>query len=489
MHHWRLAIGVLTLFTLLTTGESASAAQFGMTDTARVAALPAPALRGPADNTTFQTMSTITLTWDLPASSTQYHLQVVPFNNDGPGINLIRDAASTYTIEPPVLGHGPYVMLPGMTYTWHVRVTDKTSFAPEGDATWGPWSSDFHFSTPPATTTTITPSEPPLGATVPNLTPTLHWADTNSFMFYYEVQLSKDQTFTTDPATATASVYINLVHGGQSTPSNSWTVPSTYPLEPATRYFWRARPRVQGNGTPAGWAQPFFFNTPAGATATPAPTASATPAPATATPAPATATPAPATSTPAPSACSWTGTWNVTTAATYQMRLTQSGTSVTGTYADAVGRIDGTVSGNRFSGRWTEATANGGLALTIVADCNSFAGTWGGGSSSTNGGNISGTRASTTTPPVTACSWTGTWSTDFGTMYLTQRGASVTGTYGAYTYNISGTVSGNQLAGESWGGGLTSGFRFIMAAGCNSFTGRWGEDGGTGGPWNGTRVR
>ncbi len=70
-------------------------------------------------------MGPITLVFDLPAGTTQYHLQVIPFKGDGPGANLIRNAESSFTLQPPTLGVGPYVMLPGLTYTWRLRATDK----------------------------------------------------------------------------------------------------------------------------------------------------------------------------------------------------------------------------------------------------------------------------------------------------------------------------------------------------------------------------
>src|SRR5438876_1002331 len=144
---------------------------------ARLQATAAPVPHSPADGMQFQSLTAITLTWDLPPGATQYHIQVIPFNNDGPGINLIRDAATSYTIEPPVLGKGPYVILPGMSYTWRLRASDRTTSVDEGDASWGPWSVDRRFTTPPATASSTTPVEPPLGATTPNLRPLMQWTD------------------------------------------------------------------------------------------------------------------------------------------------------------------------------------------------------------------------------------------------------------------------------------------------------------------------
>ena len=51
-------------------------------------------------------------------------------------------------------------------------------------------------------------------------------------------------------------------------------------------------------------------------------------------------------------ASTWNGTWDTEWGL---MKLTQSGTKVTGTYPHDTGRISGTVSGAKFKGRWNEA--------------------------------------------------------------------------------------------------------------------------------------
>ena len=104
--------------------------------------------------------------------------------------------------------------------------------------------------------------QPTDGAGVSTLTPIVRWSNTDSGVFYYEFQLSKDRTFNLDPSTATAMVYYQLIHGGMSSPANSYPVPSTFPLEPRTQYYWRVRPRIQGDGTPVAWSSPFRFQTP-----------------------------------------------------------------------------------------------------------------------------------------------------------------------------------------------------------------------------------
>ena len=201
------------------------------------------------------TALTTTVSWQNPPDATQYHLELRPFNDDGPGISLIRNLESSFTFNPPLLGEGNYVMLPGMTYTWRVRSTKKAVFAPNNDPCWGPWVESI-FRTPPPNSATISPVAPHDGTTT--VPPFLQWDNTSKNIFYYEVQVSADPTFNTDPATATSFVWHNLVHGGATNPLNSFSLP----LLPRNKtIYWRVRPRVQGDGTPVQWSQTWRFFT------------------------------------------------------------------------------------------------------------------------------------------------------------------------------------------------------------------------------------
>ncbi|MCX6021159.1 MAG: hypothetical protein NTZ05_05430, partial [Chloroflexi bacterium] len=213
------------------------------------ASSPAPTLSTPADGATLPSLAA-NLTWTNPVGATQYQIQVIPFNGDGPGTNLIRGVATSYAVTAPDFGGltPNYMMLPDMTYTWRVRTTSKATFAPEDDPSWSAWSLRL-FRTPAVSTSGIRLTSPAAGGTVATLAPTLVWTNRDAQVFYYEVQLSKDPAFNADPATAIASVYWELRHGAVTTPPNSYTVPASFPLEPATPYFWRVRPRVQGDGT------------------------------------------------------------------------------------------------------------------------------------------------------------------------------------------------------------------------------------------------
>ena len=95
------------------------------------------------------------LQWTQPPGTTWFHLQVVPFNNDGPGTNLIIGdgalvQAAQYQIAAPNFGSADpnYVMLPDMTYIWRVRTTTVTTNPTEAD--WSAWSVSAFKTPPPA---------------------------------------------------------------------------------------------------------------------------------------------------------------------------------------------------------------------------------------------------------------------------------------------------------------------------------------------------
>jgi len=220
-----------------------------------VAVLPTPTLVLPAPGAISYDLAP-TLAWINPDGTTQYQIQVIPFNNDGPGINLIRNAETGFQVQGPRLGEGNYVMLPGMPYTWRVRTSSSAIGLGENDPGWSNWVSGS-FKTGMAASFFITPVQPSPEAAVTSLTPTLVWDNQSKNIFYYEVQVSKDQDFGPD-----AFLYWELRHGGVTQPLNSYTVPQAYPLEAGTTYYWKVRPRVQGDGTPAGWSERWSFTTP-----------------------------------------------------------------------------------------------------------------------------------------------------------------------------------------------------------------------------------
>lgn len=126
-------------------------------------------------------------------------------------------------------------------------------------------------------------------------------------------------------------------------------------------------------------------------------------APTESTPAPqsepvaATATPpaapaAPATEAPtAATAKNFGGTWNT---AWGRVTLAQSGSGLSGDYSGQFsGKLAGSVDGNVATLTWTQTNGENGKAkFTLASDGDSFKGTWGSGSSSTNGGAWNGKR-------------------------------------------------------------------------------------------------
>jgi len=241
---------------LKTFGQWSAVNSFTVSTTSPTVNVPQPSL--PLDNSNLPNLGT-QLSWNNPPGVTQIQVQVTPLNGDGPAINLILGSAATsYDVPAPVFGTGPYVMLPGATYTWRIRTTSAVTSVSENDPSWGPWSAPRAFTTAKANAGTIQLVDPINGKAAGKATPTLTWKDANPAMFYYEVQLSSDQNF--GEQGAKAPVFSNLIHGGQATPPNSWTVPDANALAKGT-YFWRIRQRTQA--TQAGQSETGIAWTPA----------------------------------------------------------------------------------------------------------------------------------------------------------------------------------------------------------------------------------
>jgi len=226
-------------------GPWSNIASFSVSSTSTSVTSPQPSL--PLDGAQLPGLST-QLSWNNPAGVSQVHVQVTPLNGDGPAINLILGSAATsYEVPAPVFGTGPYVVLPGASYTWRVRTTGSVTAVGETDSSWGPWSTPRTFTTSPPNAGTIQLLGPISGEAITDTTPTVQWKDANAAMFYYEVQVSADPNFGAQGAVA--SVFWNLIHGGQANPPNSWTVPDANALAKGT-YSWRVRQRLQA--TPKG---------------------------------------------------------------------------------------------------------------------------------------------------------------------------------------------------------------------------------------------
>ncbi len=95
--------------------------------------------------------------------------------------------------------------------------------------------------------------------------------------------------------------------------------------------------------------------------------------------------------TAANAAATFSGTWDTPWG---PVAMTQSGTEVSGSYTGPfTGTLQGTVTGNVLDATWVQTNGERGKArLSLASDGSRFTGTWGGGSSATNGGPWNGTR-------------------------------------------------------------------------------------------------
>ena len=251
--------------------SSALAPLAGGTSVADAAGLTAQ-LISPANGSRLQAMGPIALNWQNPVATTQVHIRVLPYNGDGPSINMIVGDAllvnsGSYIIQSPLIGDGNYILLPDMTYTWQVRASSALHGIGENDDSWGPWSAQWRFETPARSSSTISPISFSNGERISENSTVLQWRNAASDVFFYEVQLSTDSQMRTG-ADAVAAVYWNLIHGGASNPVNAWQTPV---LESGKTYYWRVRPRVQGDGRAVGWSAIWSFRTEGSVSPAPAP--------------------------------------------------------------------------------------------------------------------------------------------------------------------------------------------------------------------------
>ena len=141
-----------------------------------------------------------------------------------------------------------------MTYLWRVRTSTVLTNPTEAD--WSAWAVSS-FKTPPASSSTITRVAPPFFGEVRHAHPDVDLGELQHRRVLYEVQVSKDYEFGPN-----AFLYSEYVHGGASTPANSYVVPEAFPLEAGEIYYWRVRPRIQGDGDPLPWSAINVFLTP-----------------------------------------------------------------------------------------------------------------------------------------------------------------------------------------------------------------------------------
>ncbi|MBI4498291.1 MAG: hypothetical protein HY689_10365 [Chloroflexi bacterium] len=230
------------------------------------------ALAAPVNGTTLDRINP-TLAFRLPPGAQQLELVLIPSYNPNAAITLVRPATSEMTLPAPPAWYG---MLPGTTYYWRVRATNQTGPLPADHPSWSAWSETWSFRTPIPSGATARPVSPDQGRVASSLAPTLVWGDAQPANFYYEVQVSRDPNFVTDPLRATAMVYWEVRHGGLTTPPNSYTVPSAFPLYPGVTYYWRVRPWSGDNPAAVAWSSTWSFISPGVSGAGSAPQAATT---------------------------------------------------------------------------------------------------------------------------------------------------------------------------------------------------------------------
>ena len=202
-----------------------------------------------------------------PAGTTQKKRLITPANNDGPAITLLRNQEGSFEIPAPQIGVGNYILLPDMSYTWKEWSSGYPTALPWDSPKWDSFEAwpgvffpntpaEFKMHTPKRFSDGITAVSPKSNELVVARRVLLQWGNKDQDVFYYEIQASKDRSFNTDPQTAIAPVWHNLIHGGMTSPLNSWQTPE---LELGSEYYWRGRPRIQGDGTPVDWSETFRF--------------------------------------------------------------------------------------------------------------------------------------------------------------------------------------------------------------------------------------
>ncbi|MGE5373022.1 MAG: hypothetical protein ACM3QZ_13685 [Solirubrobacterales bacterium] len=143
-----------------------------------------------------------------------------------------------------------------------------------------------------------------------------------------------------------------------------------------------------------------------------------------------------------------------------EMRLSQAGGKVTGTYAKNQGRITGTAAGLTLVGTWSEAPDYsvpdhaGSVLFILRPNGKAFAGWYREGALGP-WKSLSATRTGTVTPPPVVPvtpqpanpAWSGTWATTWGEMKLIQDGTKLIGTYQHASGKVSGTFTNRTFTG------------------------------------------
>ena len=71
---------------------------------------------------------------------------MIPFNSDGPGLNLIitgaeQVSAARFALQTRRAGESNGILAPGVRYVWRVRATPQSAAMREDGPGWSDWAS------------------------------------------------------------------------------------------------------------------------------------------------------------------------------------------------------------------------------------------------------------------------------------------------------------------------------------------------------------
>jgi hypothetical protein len=173
------------------------------------------------------------------------------------------------------------------------------------------------------------------------------------------------------------------------------------------------------------------------------------------------------------------------------MKLQQTGTKVTGTYAPSNGKIEGNINGKVLRFQWSQAGGKGSGRFVMNDDNQSFSGSF---SNGTDPDDVDGTWSGARYVPP---SFAGVWETASGGDYkygvlLTQDGDKVTGVFAPGNGRITDGVIDDKTLRFKWtqDGGLSGSGRFEISEDGKSFSGssnQGNDPDAPGNSWNGSR--
>ena len=170
----------------------------------------------------------------------------------------------------------------------------------------------------------------------------------------------------------------------------------------------------------------------------------------------------------------WSGVW---TSDNGTLILEQKGSGVSGicgTYQDETMAINGTFSGDKWTGQYIDNGETVRFELALSSDGKRFEGVYY--NDNQEAVEWSGNRVTDTAGTV-GDAWGGVWFTDYGPMILTRTGDTARGVYqGTGLYRIEGAVKGDVFSGTIDEGDAKGVFSFRLMDSGKTFSGEWKYD-------------